>query len=66
MGKQHDNMQHVRASPGKKKTLRDNEVFVKQGATVTESTVSIEAWLYFTFWEYSIYNNESFRKDPGK
>ena len=43
--------ENVRASPGKKKTLRDNEVSVKQGATVTESTVSIEAWPYFTFWE---------------
>ena len=59
--------ENVRASQGKRKLfLRDNEVSVKRGATVTESTVSIEAWPFSTIWEQSISNNESFRKDPGK
>ena len=42
----------VRASKEKKKTFRNNEESVNWGSTVSESTVSTQAWLYFTLKEW--------------
>ena len=43
--------ENVRASPEKKKTFRNNEESVNRGSTVSESTVSTQAWPYFTLKE---------------